>query len=94
MTKIRIYGLDGQNNVVKTGWVWNSVSDELLDMTARIWKADYGCVRVYAMADSKGLRDAWFDYVRAYDKHDGRFEFERFEFVDYLESGDWELAAA
>jgi len=63
MTKIRIYGLN-RNEVVKTGWVWNSISDEMLDRIAEIWKAEYGCDRVFAMIDSKELRDNWFDYIR------------------------------
>lgn len=92
MTKIRLYGLDDKRNVVKTAWMWNSVSDAQIEVVAEIWKTVYGCTRVFAMMDSKELRDAWFDFVRGVHKHDGRDEMAKFEFIDYLESGDWELA--
>ena len=91
MTKVRIYGLSGKD-VVKTGWVWNSVTDETLDDIAKTWKNTYGCDRVFAMIDSKELRNTWFDFLRACGKKDGMAEFAKFEFVNYLESGDWELA--
>ena len=92
MTKIRIYGLDGRD-VVKTEWIWNTerATDAMLDFIAKDWKARLGCTRVFAMMDSKALRDAWFDFVRACRRQDGRAEMSKFEFVDYLESGDWEL---
>ena len=90
MTKVRIYGLNGKN-VVKTGWMYNDVSDGQLDFIAKMWKNTYGCDRVFAMIDSKELRDAWFDFIRACGKRDGRAEFAKIEFIDYLESGDWEL---
>ena len=90
MTKIRIYGLDGRD-VVKTEWLFNTVSDASLELIAKRWKTNYGCTRVFAMADSKELKDAWFDYVRACHRKDGTAEFAKFEFIEYLESGDWEL---
>lgn len=90
MTKVRIYGLNGMN-VVKTDWVWNSTPDDALDRIAKGWLDTYGCTRVFAMMDSKELRDAWFDFVRACGKNNGMAEFAKLEFVDYLESGDWEL---
>lgn len=90
MTRVWMYGLRGRD-VVKTGWIFNTVSDAQLDLMANAWKATYGCTRVFAMMESKELRDAWFDFVRAMRKNDGRAELEKFEFVDYLESGDWEL---
>ncbi len=90
MTKVRLYGLNGMT-VVKTGWVYNNASDGQLDFIAKMWKNTYGCTRVFAMMDSKELRDAWFDYIRGCNKCDGKASFAKFEFVDYLESGDWEL---
>lgn len=91
MTKVRVYGLDTDNDVVKTEWFNNTVSDGTLELVAKRWKANYGCTRVFAMMDSKNLRDAWFDYVRNCRKRNGVGEFTKIEFIDYLEAGDWEL---
>lgn len=90
-TKIRIYGINAAGDVVKTTWYY-VVSDQKLEDVAKYWKAEFGCTRVFAMADSKELNDMWLTLIKSRNCHNGVYEFVRFEFVDYLESGDWELA--
>ncbi len=90
-TKIWIYGVRN-NEVVKTTWRYNTVSDAKLEDIARFWKAEYGCTRVFAMADSKELNDLWLTVVKSRNLRNGLREFVRVEFLDYLVSGDWELA--
>ena len=91
-TIVRIYGLDSLGNVVKTTWRYNVVTDEKLNDIARYWKAEYGCTRVFAMIDSNELHDMWLALIKLRNVRNGVYEFARSEFVDYLESGDWELA--
>lgn len=90
-TIIRIYGLDTLGNVAKTTWRYNHVSDEQLAAIAKFWKAEYGCTKVYAMIDSNELHDMWLALIKLRNSRSGVYEFARSEFVDYLESGDWEL---
>ena len=94
MNKIWIYGIDEDNDVVKTMWLFNHVSDAQLELIAKRWKAHYGCTRVFAMMDSKELKDSWFDYMKTRHSKHGTGEFNKVDFIDYLESGDWELAVA
>lgn len=91
-TKVYVYGLVGAE-VVKTTWRYNDkVTDAELEDIARNWKAKYGCTKVYAMMESKELQDMWLTVVKSQNLRNGLRAFIRFEFLDYLRSGDWELA--
>lgn len=92
-TKIWIYGVKNEE-VIKTTWVFNHVSDEHLESIAKYWKAEFGCDHVYAMMDSKELHDSWLVYVKTRNLRNGLAAFNALEFIDYLQSGDWELAVA
>ena len=89
--RVWIYGVRG-NEVIKTTWRNNEVKDDELEAIAKNWKAKYGCTQVFAMMDSKELRDSWLTVVKSRYLRNGLREFIRFEFLDYLKSGDWELA--
>lgn len=91
---IRIYGVDDENYVVRTESVDDSASDGVLENIAEYMKARNGATRVFAMFDSKEVRRNWRDYVKNACKRNGIGDIERFMFVDFLESGDWELATA
>lgn len=92
MSKIWIYGLDEDNDVVRTTWRLNEVTDDaMLNRIADFWKANYGCTRVFAMIDSKQLQDSWFVYLKTRGNRHGLAEPAKTEFIDYLESGDWRL---
>ena len=90
-TIIRIYGVNNSGDVIKTTWRYNHVSDEQLAAIAKFWKAEYGCTKVYAMADSKELHDMWLALLKLRNSRSGVYEYARMEFNDYLESGDWRL---
>ena len=91
-TKVWVYGVVG-NEVIKTTWRYiNPNIDDQLEDIAKNWKAKYGCSRVFAMADSRELNDMWLTVVKTRHLKNGLREFVRFEFMDYLVSGDWELA--
>lgn len=89
---VRIYGFVG-NEVVYTTW-YNSdlITEERLEDIARNIKATYHCEHVYGMMDSKELRDSWLVYIKSRNLRNGLAEFAKFEFKDYVVSGDWELA--
>lgn len=89
---VRIYGLNSTGDVEMTTWRYNRVSDEKLESIAKNWKAKYGCTRIFAMMDSNELHDMWLALIKLRNVKNGVYEFARSEFVDYLESGDWELA--
>lgn len=91
-TIIRIYGVNAAGDVVKTTWRYNVVSDQKLEDIAKFWKANYACNRVFAMIDSEELHNLWLTLIKSRNCRNGVYEFVRFEFLDYLESGDWELA--
>lgn len=88
---IRVYGVDVDNYIVQTYSVPEHTGDAELETIARYIKRHFDVVGVWAMYDSKQLHSYYRDYCKNYRKRNGIGDIERFEFVDYLTSGDWEL---
>lgn len=88
---IRIYGVDEDNYIVQSYSVPEHTGDAELETIARYVKRHFDVVGVWAMFDSKQLHSYYRDYCKNAYKRSGLGDIERFEFVDYIKSGDWEL---
>ena len=93
-TKIWIYGLDENNEVIRKDWVYKTINPANIDHLGASWKADFGCARVFAIEESVDLRDAWFDYIKTRYSRNGLAAFAKLEFVMLLESDGKEIAKA
>ena len=88
---IRLYGVDEENYIVRTDAFKDHVSDDELKTMADWYKREFCAVEVWAMFVRPELNDAWRDYCRDGRKRNGLGDYARFEFVDYLRSGEWRI---
>lgn len=89
---VRMYGIGEENYVVAHDKFNDHVSDLELETVAKRYLTHFGAKEVWAVYQRKDVTEAWRDYVRNCNKRNGTAEYARFEFVDFLRSGDWRIA--
>ena len=89
---VRVYATDVDNYIVATDKFPDHVSDRTLAVNAAYYMRHYGAKEVWAMYDRKELAEAWREYCRDCNKRNGIGDIARWEFADYLRSGDWRIA--
>lgn len=89
---VRLYAVDVDNYVVGTDRFPDHVSENTLKANAEYYMKHYGAKEVWAMFQRKELTEAWREYCRDANKRCGIGDISRWEFRDYLRSGDWRIA--
>ena len=89
---VRLYAVGEDNYIVATDKFSDHVSDTELKVNAEYYIKHYGAKEVWGMFNRKELTEAWREYCRDCNKRNGLGDIARWEFIDYLRSGDWRIA--